>query len=77
MSSSAESLTTATPPSKKRRVESSEATGNLLRGIVNWSGAAWKAHKAEKILKCCLDSSLSPSVKIQIMGGKVCLSGGF
>ena len=44
MSSSAESLTTATPPSKKRRVESSEATGNLLKGIVNWSGVAWKAH---------------------------------
>ena len=31
--------------------------------------------KVEKILKCSLDSILSPStsVKIQIMGGKVCL----
>jgi hypothetical protein len=31
--------------------------------------------KVEKILKCSLDliPSTSPSVKIQIMGGKVCL----
>ena len=31
-------------------------------------------HKIEKILKSCLDSipSPSPSIKIQIMGGKVC-----
>jgi hypothetical protein len=30
-------------------------------------------HKVEKILKGSLDSIPSPSVKIQIMGGKVCL----
>ena len=30
--------------------------------------------KVEKILKGSLDSIPSPSVKIQIMGGKVCLS---
>ena len=29
--------------------------------------------KVEKILKGSLHSTLSPSVKIQIMGGKVCL----
>ena len=28
--------------------------------------------KVEKILKSSLDSILSPSVKVQIMGGKVC-----
>jgi len=30
-------------------------------------------HKVEKILKGSLDSIPSPSMKIQIMGGKVCL----
>jgi hypothetical protein len=29
--------------------------------------------KVENILKCSLDSIPSPSVKIQIMGGNVCL----
>jgi len=32
-----------------------------------------KSVKVEKILKGSLDSIPSPSVKIQIMGGKVCL----
>ena len=42
--------------------------GNLLRGIDN------KTVKVERFLKGSLDSipSPSPSVKIQIMGGKVC-----
>ena len=31
------------------------------------------AFKVENILKCSLDLTPSPSVKIQIMGGKVCL----
>ena len=41
-----------------------------------WNCAAIELHsKVEKILKCNLDSipSPSPSVKIQIMSGKVCL----
>ena len=35
----------------------------------------FRVHKIENILNGCLDwiPSLSPSVKIQIMGGKVCL----
>ena len=32
-----------------------------------------KVFKVEKILNCNLDAILSPSVKIQIMDGKICL----
>ena len=59
------------------------AYGNLLRGIDNCLGASYKGlrvfwtsfSKVEKIVKDSLDSISppSPSVKIQIMGGKVCL----
>jgi len=47
----------------------------LLRGIVNWSDAETKQKslfKEEKILKVSLDLIPSPSLKIQIMGRKVC-----
>jgi hypothetical protein len=55
------------------------AYGNLLRGIDNCLGASYKGlrvlwtsfSKVEKIVKYSLDSISSPSVKIQIMGGKV------
>ena len=43
--------------------------------VTNTFKVSWILNKVEKILKGSLDSiqSPSPSVKIQIMGGKVCL----
>ena len=47
----------------------------MQRSFVSFEGSTVMEFKVEKILKGSLDSisSPSPSVKIQIMGGKVCL----
>ena len=46
-----------------------------ILSILSYSGFEQKSNKVEKILRGSLDSIPSPSplVKIQIMGGKVCL----
>ena len=45
------------------------ANGGPVQGLLMFR----EVNKVEKILKGSLDSIPSPSVKIQIMGGKVCL----
>ena len=52
----------------ERALKKGVSTG--IRTVSSWH--LWSAlHKVEKILKCSLDLISSPSVKIQIMGGKV------
>ena len=46
---------------------------NPIKTMHMQSISHWTPAKVEKILKGSLNSIPSPSVKIQIMGGKVCL----
>ena len=58
--------------SLRRQVSYDSVTENQCDGNCDLKKVV-KVSKVEKILKGSLDSIPSPSVKIQIMGGKVCL----